>query len=81
MRAAFHPRRQGDLGEAIAIQALTRAGARVSTPLFHSPDYDLIADFRGALHRIQVKTSSCREGNRYKVRIATSGGNRSWTGL
>lgn len=76
-----NPRRQGDLGEAAAIQALTELGAIVSVPLFHSPDYDLIAEFAGGLARVQVKTSTCRGGSGFSVRLATSGGNRSWTGL
>ena len=56
----FHPRRQGDLGEAAAIQWLTWVGAVVSFPLFHSPDYDLIAELEGRLLRVQVKTSRRR---------------------
>ena len=76
-----HPRRQGDLGEAAAIHWLTKAGVRVSVPLFHSPDYDLVAEFGGRLHRVQVKTSTFQEGDRYVVQLATYGGNRSWTGL
>jgi hypothetical protein len=40
-----HPRRQGDLGEAAAIEWLTRVGAGVFFPLFHSPDVDLVAEF------------------------------------
>jgi PD-(D/E)XK endonuclease len=83
MPDGFHPRTQGDLGEAAAIQWLTSIGAVVSFPLFHSPDYDLIADLRGRLTRIQVKTSSHRVGStrHYAVQLATSGGNQSWTGL
>ena len=77
-----HPRRQGDLGEAAAIEWLTRAGANVFVPLFHSPDVDLIADFDGRLVRVQVKTSSRRTpAGRYSVQICTYGGNQSWTGL
>lgn len=61
MPEGFHPRTQGDLGEAAAIQWLTSVGPIVSFPLFHSPDYDLIADIAGRLMRIQVKTSTCRQ--------------------
>lgn len=83
MKRGFHPRRQGDLGEAAAIQWLTSIGAVVSFPLFHSPDYDLIADLAGKLLRIQVKTSSHSPParGRYCVQLATSGGNQSWTGV
>jgi PD-(D/E)XK nuclease superfamily protein len=79
----FHPRRQGDLGEAAAIQWLTSIGAVVSFPLFHSPNYDLIADLGGRLVRVQVKTSSCKHGiaDHFAVQLATSGGNQSWSGV
>ena len=68
-----HPRRQGDLGEATAIHRLTEAGVRVSIPLFHSPDYDLVAELGGRLQRVQVKTSTFQEGACYVVTLATSG--------
>jgi bifunctional DNA-binding transcriptional regulator/antitoxin component of YhaV-PrlF toxin-antitoxin module len=83
MPKGFHPRRQGDVGEAAAIEWLTRLGAAVSFPLFHSPDYDLIADLGGRLLRVQVKTSSCKHGptDHFAVQLATSGGNQSWNGV
>jgi PD-(D/E)XK endonuclease len=83
MKRGFHPRKQGDLGEAAAIEWLTRIGASVAFPLFHSPDYDLIADLGGQLLRVQVKTSSCADNstNHFAVQLATSGGNQSWTGV
>ena len=59
---------------------LTEVGATVWIPLLHSPDVDVIAEFDGVLHRVQVKTSSVEKNGRYSVHIATSGGNRSWTG-
>jgi hypothetical protein len=79
----FHPRQQGDLGEAAAIEWLTRMGACVAFPLFHSPHYDLVADVEGRLLRVQVKTSRRRypETGHYAVQLATSGGNQSWTGV
>jgi hypothetical protein len=79
----FHPRRQGDLGEATAIRWLTSIGAVVAFPLFHSPDYDLIADLGRGLFRVQVKTSSCRHAwtDHFAVQLATSGGNQSWNGV
>jgi hypothetical protein len=78
-------RQQGDLGEASAIEWLTRQGAIVSAPLGHSPDYDLIAELGGRLVRVQVKTATCREttsrgAERWLVAIRTNGGNQSWTG-
>ncbi len=76
-----NPRRQGDIGEAAAIQWLTEVGAIVSFPLFHSPDYDLVAEIGCRLHRVQVKTSTrlVRESV-FGVQIATNGGNQSWSG-
>jgi PD-(D/E)XK endonuclease len=78
----YHPRRQGDLGEAAAITWLTSIGAVVAFPLFHSPDYDLIADLGGQLLRVQVKTSRhiVEPTGHYAVQLATAGGNQSWTG-
>lgn len=72
------PRKQGDLGEADAIAVLTRLGGQVSAPLFCSPDYDLVVDFGQGLLRVQVKTSRCRENERFAVQVATNGGNQSW---
>ena len=82
MAAGYHPRRQGDLGEASAIELLTASGGRISFPLFHSPDYDLILELNGRLLRVQVKTSTRRTriGN-WHVMLATRGGNQSWNGL
>jgi hypothetical protein len=77
-------RRQGDLGEASAIEWLTSVGATVLIPFGHSPDFDLVADVDGQLLRIQVKTSVLRTetnvgSQRWQVGLATSGGNQSWT--
>jgi hypothetical protein len=78
-------RRQGDLGEASAIEWLTSLGAVVFLPFGHSPDVDLVADFGGDPLRIQVKTStqvaSLEGGSRTAVAIATRGGNQSWNGV
>jgi PD-(D/E)XK endonuclease len=78
-------RQQGDLGEASAIEWLTRQGATVLIPFGHSPDYDLVAEIRGELLRVQVKTStqssrSPSGDSRSSVMVATNGGNQSWTG-
>jgi PD-(D/E)XK endonuclease len=77
-------RQQGDLGEASAIEWLTRQGATVFIPFGHSPDVDLVAELEGRLLRVQVKTSTQRattpDGHvRFPVMIATNGGNQSWT--
>lgn len=86
MERRINRRQQGDLGEASAIDWLTRRGVTVSVPLGHSPDYDLIAEFRGEILRVQVKTSTCRQttsesGVRWEVSIQTNGGNQSWSGV
>jgi Holliday junction resolvase-like predicted endonuclease len=72
---------QGDIGEATAIAWLARRGALIFTPLFRSPDYDLVAEMGGRLVRIEVKTSNSRTpvGN-FAVAVCTRGGNRSWSG-
>jgi hypothetical protein len=79
-------RQQGDLGEASAIEWLTRQGATVFIPFGHSPDVDLVAEVQGRLLRIQVKTSTYVEATpngheRYHVLLATNGGNQSWSGV
>lgn len=78
----MHPRIQGDLGEASAIEWLTRQGAYVCKPLFHCPDYDLVAEMAGRLVRIEVKTSNSLTpiGN-WSIAICTRGGNQSWNGI
>jgi PD-(D/E)XK endonuclease len=79
-------RQQGDLGEASAIEWLTSIGATVLIPLGHSPDFDLVAEARGRLLRVQVKTSTQSVATpnghpRSVVSLATYGGNRSWSGI
>lgn len=61
-------------------------GATVWVPSNHSPDVDLMAEWDDKLIKIQVKTSTFRGltksgEERWQIAIATSGGNRSWTGL
>ena len=51
-------------------------------PLFHSPDYDLVAEMAGRLVRVEVKTSSRQNQlGRWEVAICTRGGNQSWSGV
>jgi hypothetical protein len=85
VKRRINRRQQGDLGEASAIEWLTSVGATVFIPFGHSPDLDLVAYVSGRLLRIQVKTSTQRMTTpgghvRSTVALATSGGNRSWTG-
>ena len=61
-------------------------GATVWVPFNHSPHVDLMAEWDDALIKVQVKTSTFRGPvksgeERWKISIATNGGNRSWTGL
>ena len=74
------PGEQGDVGERAALYWLIGQGAHVSIPFGHSPHYDLIADFGTELSRVQVKTSVCREKQRWAVTVCTRGGNQIWTG-
>ena len=79
-------RRQGDLGEASAIEWFSRLGATVFIPFGHSPDVDLVVELEGRLLRIQVKTSTqlaeTPDGHpRRIVSLKTCGGNQSWTGI
>lgn len=78
-------RTQGDLGEFSAMEWLASKGALVWIPLGHSPDVDLMAEFDGRLLRVQVKTSTQsattpKGQGRWRVMIATNGGNQSWSG-
>ena len=79
--SSWTPRKQGDLGETSALTWLIAAGAFVSIPFGHSPDYDLIADFGDRIDRVQVKTSISFHRGRYVVALCTRGGNQSWNGI
>jgi hypothetical protein len=56
-------------------------GAAVLIPVFHSPDFDLIAEWGEGSIRVQVKTSTCLRKGRCDVMVCTRGGNRRWNGL
>jgi hypothetical protein len=55
-------------------------GAGVFWPVFHCPDFDLIADWGEGLVRVQVKTSTVFMKGRWDVTVCTRGGNQSWHG-
>jgi PD-(D/E)XK endonuclease len=83
---AVNRRVQGDIGELSAMEWLGSQGATVWVPFNHSPHVDLMAEWDEDLVRVQVKTSTLQAARndgeeRWKVAIATNGGNRSWTGL
>lgn len=46
---------KGDLAELKVAADLTDRGCRISIPFGEDCDYDLIADYEGRLHRVQVK--------------------------
>jgi PD-(D/E)XK endonuclease len=74
-------RLQGDIGEASAIAWLVEQGALVFTPLFRSPDYDLVAEVSGRLVRIEVKTTvRLTPRGDWQPMLCTKGGNQSWSG-
>jgi hypothetical protein len=75
------PRQQGDVGELSAIVWLAGQGFPVFKPLFHSPNYDLVADLGPRLVRVEVKTTTRFVKGRWEVTVCTRGGNQSWNGL
>jgi hypothetical protein len=50
-------------------------------PLGHSPDVDLVTRLDDRLVGVQVKTSTCVWKGRFKIELATHGGNQSWGGV
>jgi hypothetical protein len=60
---------------------LAARGAHIFVPVGHSPDVDLIASIGGQVLRVEVKTSSHKNGANWAVSIGTRGGNQSWSGL
>ena len=77
----MNPRKQGDVGELSAMTWLTEQGYDVYLPLGHSPDIDVIA-LRGAeTVRVQVKTTTRFNTNRWTPMLCTKGGNQSWGGV
>ena len=75
------PRGQGDLGERSAMLWLGERGCGVFFPAFHSPDFDLVAEWGTGLQRVQVKTSTVFRKERWDVMVCTRGGNQSWSGV
>jgi hypothetical protein len=76
-----NPRRQGDVGEAVAASWLIRSGYGVWLPFGNSPDFDLVAQRDGTFLRVQVKTSTVVRNGRWEVVVCTRGGNQSWNGV
>jgi hypothetical protein len=67
----------GDQGLATAILHYTRCGHIVSVPTTEATRYDLVIDKEGQLLRVQVKTTTRRDGrDSYIVDLRTRGGAR-----
>lgn len=76
-RAYGNTRLQGDAGLGIAIAYFSRIGAKVGIPLTDSQPYDLMVDDGRELARVQVRTTTVREGRSYVVGLKTVGGNKT----
>lgn len=76
-RAHANTRLQGDAGMGIAIAYFSRIGVRVGIPLTDSQPYDLMIDDGQRLSRVQVRTTTAREGRSYVVGLKTVGGNKT----
>jgi Holliday junction resolvase-like predicted endonuclease len=59
-------KKKGDLAELKVAADLAERGCSISLPFGEDCDYDLIADFEGILHRVQVKYTES-DGNRVLV--------------
>lgn len=76
-RARANTRLQGDAGMGVAIAYFSRIGVRIGIPLTDSQPYDLMIDDGGNLSRVQVRTTTVREGRSYVVGLKTVGGNKT----
>jgi hypothetical protein len=76
-RAHANTRLQGDAGMGVAIAYFSRIGIRIGIPLTDSQPYDLMIDDGGNLSRVQVRTTTVREGRSYVVGLKTVGGNKT----
>ncbi|MGH8975473.1 MAG: group I intron-associated PD-(D/E)XK endonuclease [Acidimicrobiia bacterium] len=72
-----NPRVQGNAGLGIAIAYFSRMGVQVAIPLTDTQRYDLIIEHDDKLQRVQVKTTTMKQGHGYNVHLRTIGGNKS----
>ncbi|MGH9041231.1 MAG: group I intron-associated PD-(D/E)XK endonuclease [Acidimicrobiia bacterium] len=72
-----NPRKQGNAGLGIAIAYFSRIGVDVAIPLTDTQRYDLVIDNGQGLERVQVKTTTMKQGRGYSVHLRTVGGNKS----
>jgi hypothetical protein len=74
-----NPKKQGNIGIGIAIAWFVKNGCTVSIPLTDCQEYDLVIDdINGKLYKVQVKTTTFKEFNTYKINLKTCGGNQSF---
>jgi hypothetical protein len=66
--------KHSDPGQLSAVCWFAEHGALVSQPLFANADYDLLADIEGTFMRVQVRTSTCWQKERWLVRVSTTDG-------
>ena len=66
---------QGNLGLSKAIDFFVSNEDTVSIPLKDTQSYDLVADIKGKLYRVQVKTCTYINGGGYLVGLKSAGGN------
>lgn len=77
----MNTKQQGDIGVAVAISYYSRQGFAVSIPLTDNTRYDLLVDTGEELIRVQCKSTKYKDNNKYRVQLATNGGNQSWSGV
>lgn len=76
-RKFTNPRKQGHAGLGIAIAYLSRIGVDVAIPLTDTQRYDLIIVHDEGMERVQVKTTTVKQGRNYYARLTTIGGNHT----
>jgi len=76
-RTFANPRKQGNAGLGIAIAYLSRIGVEVAIPLTDTQRYDLIIVHDEGMERVQVKTTTVKQGRNYYARLTTIGGNHT----
>ena len=70
---------QGNLGLGRAIYEIQKMGAIISLPITENQKYDLVADLKNKLNKIQIKTTGYKKKScKYAVNLKTSGGNQSF---
>jgi hypothetical protein len=74
-------KQKGDLAEMMVAADLIARGCQISIPFGEDSNYDLIADYQGRLHRVQVKFTAsdgqvilicCRSHSLTKGKIRTT---------